>query len=76
MAPKVSTTIRLAPEDIKALERARKDGHSASELVRQGLRIVAAAYYRGRRRPPTTRLFMSTDPLLGDESRLYADLER
>jgi hypothetical protein len=76
MARKVSTTIRLDPEDAKALERARKDGHSASELIRQGLRIVAAGYYRGRRRPPSTRIFVATAGRLGDESQLFADLDR
>ena len=43
-------------------------GHSASELVRKGLRVVASRYHRGRR-PPTTRLFKSTDTKLGDEVR-------
>jgi hypothetical protein len=47
---------------------------SASELVRKGLRVVASRYYKGRR-PPTTRLFESTDMKLGDESELFRDLE-
>lgn len=72
MARKVSTTIRLDPEDADALARARKDGISSSELVRKGLRLVAARYYRGRRRPPSTGLFVSTDPRLGDEQELFA----
>jgi len=45
---------------------------SASDLVRRGLRVVAARYYRGRR-PPSTGLFISTDTKLGDESELFAD---
>ncbi len=75
MAQKKSTTIRLVPEDAAALQRARADGHTASDLVRKGLRVVAARYYKGRR-PPTTRLFVSTDEKLGDESELFADLEK
>ena len=55
---------------MKALKRARAAGHSASELIRQGLRLVASRYYSGRR-PPTTRLFESTDNKLGDESELF-----
>jgi Arc/MetJ-type ribon-helix-helix transcriptional regulator len=74
MARKISTTVRLDPEDAEALDRARADGHSASDLVRAGLRLVAARYYRGRR-PPTTRLFISTDAKLGDESELFRDLD-
>jgi len=72
MARKVSTTIRLDREDVAALARARKAGLSASDLVRRGLRVVAARYYRGRR-PPSTGLFISTDTKLGDESELFAD---
>lgn len=45
MARKRLTTIRLDPEDAAALARARADGISASELVRRGLRAVAAGYY-------------------------------
>ena len=75
MATKLSTTIRLDPEDADALARARADGHSASELLRKGLRIVAARYYR-RRKPPTTGLFVSTSLKLGDESELFAELGR
>lgn len=45
MAPRKLTTIRLDPADAAALARARADGLSASELVRRGLRLVAAAYY-------------------------------
>ncbi len=76
MSSKRSTTVRLDAEDIAALTRARADGHSAAELIRRGLRIVAAPYYRGRRRPPTTGLFVSTDPDLGEEAPLFAGLER
>jgi Arc/MetJ-type ribon-helix-helix transcriptional regulator len=73
MARRVSTTVRLEEEDVKALRRARAAGHSASELIRKGLRLVAARYYSGRR-PPATRLFVSTDSKLGDESELFKDL--
>ena len=69
MARLISTTIRLAKEDVRALKLARADGHSTSELVRTGLRVVASQYYKGRR-PPSTRLFESTDTKLGDESKL------
>jgi hypothetical protein len=49
-------------------------GHSTSELVRKGLRVVASRYYKGRR-PPSTRLFESTDTKLGDESELFREIE-
>src|SRR5262249_34855366 len=75
MARLVSTTVRLHEEDVRALKRARAAGHSASELVRKGLRVVASRYYK-RRRPPSTLLFESTDTKLGDESELFRDLER
>jgi hypothetical protein len=52
MNRRVRRTIRLDPEDARALERAEADGLSASDLVRQGLRIVAAQYYGGRRFHP------------------------
>ena len=74
MARKISTTVRLDPEDVKALARARADGHSTSDLVRRGLRVVASRYYRNRR-PPSTGLFVSTDMKLGDESELFGSLE-
>jgi hypothetical protein len=74
MARMISTTIRLNKEDVRALKRARAAGHSASELVRKGLRVVASRYYTGRR-PPSTLLFESTDTKLGDESELFRDLE-
>jgi hypothetical protein len=70
MARLIPITIRLDDEDAGALKRARTDGHSASELIRRGLRIVASRYYRGRR-APSTRLFESTDRKLGDESQLF-----
>lgn len=73
MARLISTTVRLDEEDVRALKRARADGHSASDLVRKGLRVVASRYYRVRR-PPTTRLFESIDTKLGDESELFRDL--
>lgn len=74
MARMISTTVRLEEEDVRALRKARSAGHSASELIRKGLRIVASRYYSGRR-PPSTRLFESTDNKLGDESELFRDLE-
>jgi len=73
MPRKTAKTIRLDPEDARALKRAEADGISTSELVRRGLRIVAARYYKGRRRPPKVTLFVSTDPHLGEESQLYKD---
>ena len=74
MARLTSTTVRLEEEDVRALRKARAAGHSASELVRKGLRVVASRYYSGRR-PPTTGLFVSTDSKLGDESLLFKDLK-
>jgi hypothetical protein len=73
MARKIVKTIRLDPEDAQALKRAEADGLSSSELVRRGLRIVAAPYYGARRRAPKVRLFVSADPHLGEESQLYED---
>ena len=74
MARYLSTTVRLKEEDVKALKRARADGLSASDLIRRGLRVVAARYYAGRR-PPSTLLFESTNAKLGDESELFRDIE-
>ena len=74
MARLTRITVRLDEDDIRALKKARAAGHSASELVRKGLRLVAARYYSGRR-PPTTRLFESTDSKLGDEDLLFRDLK-
>jgi hypothetical protein len=74
MARKLSTTVRLDPEDAEALARARKDGLAASDLIRKGLRVVAARYYR-HRRGPSTGLFLSTDVKLGEESEIFRDLE-
>ena len=74
MARLISTTVRLNEEDIRALKKARAAGHSSSDLIRKGLRVVASRYYRGGR-APTTRLFESTDNKLGDEARLFEDLE-
>lgn len=71
---KFTTTVRLDGEDAAALKRARRDGISASALIRRGLRIAAARYYRGRR-PPSVGYLISEDPKLGDESELFADLE-
>ena len=58
-----------------SLKRARAAGHSASDLIRKGLRVVASRYYTGRR-APSTRLFESIDMKLGDEAELFQDLER
>ena len=74
MARLISTTVRLEVEDVRALQRARAAGHSGSALIRKGLRVVASRYYTGRR-PPSTRLFESTDTKLGDESELFRDFE-
>jgi hypothetical protein len=73
MAHLISTTVRLEKEDVQALRRARADGLSASDLLRKGLRVVASRYHSGR--PPSTRLFESTNAKLGDESELFRDLE-
>ena len=73
MAAKHTTTVRLDPEDAEALARARRDGHSTSDLVRRGLRLVASRYY-GKRTAPSTRLFVSTDTKLGDEAELFGDI--
>lgn len=69
MARKLTTTVRLDAEDVEALERARKEGVNASELMREGLRVVGARYYKGRR-PPTTRLFVGGGKL-GLKSELF-----
>ena len=75
MARLISITVRLHEEDIRALKRARAAGLSASELIRQSLRVGASRYYTGRRRP-TTGLFESTDSKLADDSGLFRDIER
>jgi hypothetical protein len=74
MARLISTTVRLDQEDVRALRKARAAGHSSSDFISKGLRVVAARY-SARRRPPTTRLFESTDHKLGDESELFRDLD-
>ena len=73
MAKLISTTIRLDEEDVRA-QSACAAGHSASDLVRKGLRVVAARYYKRCRRP-STRLFESTSTKLGDESELFKNLD-
>jgi len=75
MSQSITTTVRLAPEDAKALRKARADGHETSDLIRRGLRIVAARYYT-RKRKPALGLFVSVDPKLGDEAELFGDLEK
>ena len=50
-------------------------GLSASDLLRQGLRVAAAPYYQAGRRAAAPRLFVSTDPQLGAESHLFQYLE-
>ena len=74
MARKITTTVRLDPEDARALAKARRAGVSSSELIRKGLRIVASKYYPNRR-PPTTGLFESTDIKLGEELLLFKDFK-
>jgi hypothetical protein len=74
MARTLVTTVRLDREDAAALRRARADGLSTAALIRKGLRIVAARYYR-KRRPPSTGLFVSTDTKLGDESELFRGID-
>jgi hypothetical protein len=74
MSSKFTTTVRLDKEDARALARARAQGVSSSELIRRGLRIVAAPYYRNRR-PPSTGLFVSMDRKLGDEAELFKGLD-
>jgi Arc/MetJ-type ribon-helix-helix transcriptional regulator len=74
MARLISTTVRLDEEDVRAVQRARAAGQSASDLIRKGLRVAASRYYSGRR-PPSTRLFESTETELGDESELFRDLK-
>jgi hypothetical protein len=74
MARLISTTVRANEEDVRALQRARATGQSASNLIRKGLRVAAWRYYSGRR-PPSTRLFESTDTKLGEESELFRDLK-
>jgi hypothetical protein len=74
MARNVCTTVRLNEEDVQALKRARADGLSASDLIRRGLRVVAARYYTGRR-PPSTHLFEFTSAKLGDESEIFRNIE-
>ena len=69
----VSTTVKLDEEDVQALKRARAAGLSASGLIRKGLRVVASRYYSGRR--PPTLLFESTNSKLGDESKLFRNIE-
>jgi hypothetical protein len=68
------TTVRLEEEDVQALKRARAAGHSASDLIRKGLRVVASPCYTGHRRS-STRLFEATGNKLGGESELFRDLE-
>jgi hypothetical protein len=75
MSRSLTTTVRLDAEDAEALRKARADGQEASELIRRGLRIVAARYYPKKRRPKLN-LFHSVDPKLGDESELFGELEK
>ena len=73
--PSYRQRVRLDEEDVAALERARKAGVSSSELIRKGLRIVAAQYYKGKR-PPSVGLFETDCNKLGDEALLFADIEQ
>lgn len=71
----VPIRIRLDAEDARALKRAESEGIPPSDLIRRGLRIAAAQYYGPRRRrPPKGRLFVCTDPQLGEESQLFKGL--
>jgi hypothetical protein len=75
MSRTLTTTVRLDADDAEALRKARADGEETSELIRRGLRIVAARYY-AKRRPPRLNLFRAVDPKLGDESELFGDLQK
>jgi hypothetical protein len=75
MSDRFTTTVRLDAEDAEALRRARADGHESSELIRRGLRVVAARYYT-KKRKPRLGLFASVDPKLGDEEELFGELEK
>lgn len=70
-----TATVRLDAEDAEALRKARADGFETSELIRAGLRIVAARYYP-KKRKPHRGLFRSVDVKVGDESELFRDLEK
>ena len=71
----VSIRFRLDAADARALKRAEAAGIDPSDLVRRGLRIVAAQYYGTRqRRPPKVRLFVCTNAQLGEESQLFRGL--
>ena len=74
MARRFSITVRLDPEDARALARARKNGISTAEIIRQGVRIVAARYYK-KGHAPSTGLFVSTSIKLGDESELFKNID-
>jgi hypothetical protein len=75
MARKRTSTVRLDGEDAAARARTRAAGIPASDLIRQGLRVVGARFYR-KRRPPTTGLFVSTSAKLSDESELFEGIDR
>ena len=75
MARKLTTTVRLNPEDADTLAKAREGGLSTSDLLRKGLRNVASRYY-GDRRAPSAGLFVSTDLKVGEESELFKVLEQ
>jgi hypothetical protein len=51
MPRKTAKTVRLDPEDVKALKRAEADGVSPSELVRRSLRVAAARLPRSSSTP-------------------------
>jgi hypothetical protein len=71
----VKTKVRIGSDEAEALARARADGHSTSEIVRRGIRLVAASYYRKKKHPPSTGLMVSNDPKLGEESELFKQLK-
>jgi len=74
MARRLTTTVRLDPKDAEALARAREDGFSPSDLIRKGLHQITSVPSHDRR-PPSTCLFVSTDPNLGEESELFKGKE-
>jgi hypothetical protein len=74
MARRTITVVRPDPENAKTLVFAREDGLSPSGLIRKGSRQVVPLPSSGRK-PPSICLFVSTDPLLGEESELFKDKE-
>ena len=65
MSRGITTTVQLDADDADALRKARADGFETSDLIRLGLRIAAARYYK---RKPHLGLFGSVDATPGDDS--------